>query len=44
MTKIPHHAKCKKPAPQLRLTWDNKPEHYCPGCGRSTTQIEGKNP
>lgn len=35
-TEIPHAARCRRPAPVLRLSWRRTPELWCPGCGRST--------
>lgn len=32
---IPHHAKCKRPQPELRASWTGAPEWWCPSCGRS---------
>lgn len=35
-TEIPHAARCRRPAPVLRLSWRGTPELWCGGCGRST--------
>lgn len=32
---IPHAARCKRPAPVLRLSWRRTPELWCGGCGRT---------
>ena len=31
---LPHAARCKRPAPVLRLSWRGTPEIHCPSCGR----------
>ena len=31
---LPHAARCKRPAPTLRLSWRGTPEIHCPSCGR----------
>ena len=32
---IAHAARCKRPAPVLRLSWRQQPELWCPACGRA---------
>ena len=33
--KINHSARCRRPAPVLRLSWRGEPERFCPACGRA---------
>lgn len=32
---IPHAARCPRPAPLLRLSWDRHPQLFCTACGRA---------
>lgn len=31
---IPHAARCSRPTPTLRLSWQGEPEVWCSACGR----------
>lgn len=33
---LEHSPRCPKPAPVLRLSWQQEPEIFCSDCGRAT--------
>lgn len=41
---IPHAARCSRPVPILRTSWDGNPEIFCPACGRAAAAGGSRSP